>query len=96
MSNRFELTPWESKSAEPSLLSKYTELRGINAELLGALEKMTAFAEAMQEFYGIGLEVAAWHENGQTEPLDNFIDDNLDADDVDAARAAIRRAEAGG
>ena len=36
------------------------------------------FKEYFDEFYGIGLEVANWHQNGNTEPFDNFYDAAID------------------
>lgn len=36
------------------------------------------FKEYFDELYGTGLEVANWHENGDTEPFDNFYDAAID------------------
>lgn len=36
------------------------------------------FKEYFDELYGTGLEVANWHENGNTEPFDNFYDAAID------------------
>lgn len=36
------------------------------------------FKEYFDELYGIGLEVANWHQNGNTEPFDNFYDAAID------------------
>lgn len=36
------------------------------------------FKEYFDELYGIGLEVANWHQNGDTEPFDNFYDAAID------------------
>lgn len=36
------------------------------------------FKEYFDELYGTGLEVANWHENGSTEPFDNFYDAAID------------------
>lgn len=46
-----------------------------------AIGTVSEFREAMffkkyfMELYGEGLEVANWHQNGDLEPLDNFIDE---------------------
>lgn len=58
---------------------------GINAleeiKQLHAIGTVSEFREAMffkkyfMELYGEGLEVANWHQNGDLEPLDNFIDE---------------------
>ena len=36
------------------------------------------FKEYFDELYGTGLEVENWHENGNTEPFDNFYDAAID------------------
>ena len=36
------------------------------------------FKEYFDELYGIGLEVANWHQDGNTEPFDNFYDAAID------------------
>lgn len=36
--------------------------------------KYKAFYDYFMSLYGEGLEVANWHQNGDLEPLDNFID----------------------
>ncbi|MBU5331688.1 hypothetical protein KQI61_05720 [Anaerocolumna aminovalerica] len=38
------------------------------------------FKKYFMELYGEGLEVANWHLNGDTEPLDSFIDSALEAE----------------
>ena len=35
---------------------------------------LTKFYDYFSELYGTGLEVANWHQNGDTEPFDNFFD----------------------
>ena len=40
--------------------------------------KAKRFKEYFDELYGIGLEVANWHQNGDTEPFDNFYDAAID------------------
>ena len=49
-----------------------------------AIGTVSEFREAMffkkyfMELYGEGLEVANWHQNGDLEPLDNFIDEAVE------------------
>ena len=37
-------------------------------------EKLRSYQSYFNGLYGEGLAVANWHENGELEPLDNFID----------------------
>lgn len=41
------------------------------------------YKEYFDKLYGHGLEVANWHLNGDTEPLDNFIDSALEWSEED-------------
>jgi hypothetical protein len=45
-----------------------------------ALEGAKKFVEAIMSFHGSGLQVYGWHLNGDPEPLDNFIEENLGAE----------------
>ena len=50
-------------------------------EEIGTVEEFREakrFKEYFDELYGTGLEVANWHENGYTEPFDNFYDEAID------------------
>lgn len=50
-------------------------------EAIGTVEECREakrFKEYFDELYGIGLEVANWHQNGDTEPFDNFYDAAID------------------
>jgi hypothetical protein len=38
------------------------------------IRKLQAFYKYFFGLYGLGLDIANWHGNGDTEPLDNFID----------------------
>lgn len=58
-------------------------------DLLVACEKAERVLDALFSFYGQGLEVVNWHLNGDTEPLDNFIDDNSDGTELELLRTAI-------
>lgn len=44
------------------------------AEREREIERLHRFKEYFDELYGQGLEVANWHLNGNTEPLDSFYD----------------------
>ena len=39
------------------------------------LKGLRAFYRDIMSLYGQGLGVANWHQNGDIEPLDNFLDD---------------------
>jgi len=39
------------------------------------LQRLNRYKAYWDELYGQGLEVANWHQNGKTEPLDSFLDD---------------------
>lgn len=54
-----------------------------------ALKKAERFISTMMEFYGEGLTVYNWHQNGEGEPLDNFFDNNMEGDELEAIRAAL-------
>lgn len=61
-------------------------------DLLEALEKAAAYIEGLESFTGKNLEVAGWHLNGATEPLDKFFEDNSTGDELSMALAAIAKA----
>lgn len=63
-------------------------------ELLEACARAEKFIDAILSFYGQGLAVIHWHKNGDSEPLDNFIDDNSDGSELETLRAAIAKATA--
>ena len=51
------------------------------AELERALREnraLSAFKDYFDDLYGQGLEIAKWHQNGDTEPFDSFYDSALD------------------
>lgn len=49
-------------------------------------KQLEAFKKYWSELYGEGLEIANWHQNGDTEPFDNFFDSA-----EEEARDALRR-----
>jgi hypothetical protein len=64
-------------------------LREQNAKLAEAAKAAAKMIEGLQSFYGQGLEVANWHHNGDTEPLDSFFDDNSTGNELELLRAAL-------
>lgn len=61
-------------------------------ELVGALENAKEELEALRSFYGQGLMVAEWHQNGDLEPLDSFFESN-DCGALDAVNSALSKAK---
>ncbi len=62
-------------------------------ELVVACEAAAELLDAILGFHGQGLQVANWHQNGDLEPFDNFIDQNSDGTELDALREAIAKAK---
>lgn len=54
-----------------------------------ALEKSEKFISGIMSFYGQGLSVHNWHQNGDGEPWDNFFDENMDGDELEKIREAL-------
>ncbi|MCM3599363.1 hypothetical protein M3175_01365 [Robertmurraya korlensis] len=61
-------------------------------ELLEACIKAHEVLEAILSFYGQSLQVHGWHLNGDAEPFDNFIDENMDGNEVELLYKAIQKA----
>lgn len=61
-------------------------------DLLNAAKDAEKFIDAIMSLYGKGLKVANWHLNGNLEPLDNFIEENSEGDELEKLRAAIAKA----
>lgn len=68
-------------------------LREKNKQLREALVKSESFISRILEFYGQGLGVINWHQNGESEPWDNFFDENMDGDELEIIRKALYPAE---
>ena len=69
------------------------DLAAAAPELLEACKKAEAFIAAIMSFWGQKLQVANWHQNGDLEPFDNFIDDNSDGHtELEDLKAAIAKA----
>ena len=71
--NKLCLIPEDVYSRQCSELDTYKEIGTVEE-----CRKAKRFKEYFDELYGIGLEVANWHQNGDTEPFDNFYDAAID------------------
>ena len=71
--NKLCLVPEDVYSRQCSELDAYKEIGTVEE-----CRKAKRFKEYFDELYGIGLEVANWHQNGDTEPFDNFYDAAID------------------
>jgi len=69
-----------------ALLAEHKRYREALIETAKALENILTH-------YGTGLEVLNWHQNGDTEALDNFFDENGLPEALNAARAALNKEE---
>ena len=56
------------------------ELALAQLEEKNELKSLKEFKSYFEELYGQGLEVANWHQNGDTEPFDSFFESALDAE----------------
>lgn len=71
--NKLCLIPEDVYSRQCSELDAYKEIGTVEE-----CREAKRFKEYFDELYGIGLEVANWHQNGNTEPFDNFYDAAID------------------
>lgn len=71
--NKLCLIPEDVYSRQCSELDAYKEIGTVEE-----CREAKRFKEYFDELYGIGLEVANWHQNGDTEPFDNFYDAAID------------------
>lgn len=71
--NKLCLVPEDVYSRQCSELDAYKEIGTVEE-----CREAKRFKEYFDELYGIGLEVANWHQNGNTEPFDNFYDAAID------------------
>ena len=71
--NKLCLIPTDVYSRQCSELDAYKEIGTVEE-----CREAKRFKEYFDELYGIGLEVANWHQNGNTEPFDNFYDAAID------------------
>jgi hypothetical protein len=81
-----------------------TYFNNVRTQLAARDEKLTAMAGVLKEaveqlggffdvVYGANLDVVGWHKNGDSEPLNNFIDENIDSDLLAKLTAALAAAE---
>ena len=56
------------------LIRKKETLRDEIAEQQAEIERLKRFKYYFDDLYGMGLEIAEWHQNGMLEPFDNFYD----------------------
>jgi hypothetical protein len=61
-------------------------LREENAAQAEEIKKLQTYMYRVLSFYGTGLSVLNWHDNGDSEPWDSFFDDNMDAEDIERLR----------
>jgi hypothetical protein len=62
-------------------------------ELLEACIKAYEALDAILDFREQGLMVQGWHVNGDAEPFDNFINENMDGDEIELLYKAIQKAK---
>lgn len=98
---KVSIAAWKNLEADfETLKGNYRQLSGISEQLQAdkavavvALRKAERFIGAMRGFYGEGLQVVNWHQNGDAEPLDNFFENNMDGDELQMIRTALERME---
>jgi hypothetical protein len=65
-------------------------------DLFEACKKAYASLEAITEFCGQNLQVYGWHLNGNPESFDNFIQENMDGDEMELLFKAMSKARGEG
>lgn len=83
----------EHKAAREYWYSEEGERRKEINHLREALQKAERFISKIMGFYGQGLTVYNWHQNGEGEPWDNFFDENMDGDELEVIRNALNTSE---
>lgn len=73
-----------------SYIDKFTQAVGERNQAVEALEKAEKFVSNILSFCGEGLEVVNWHQNVDTEPLDNIFESNMDGDELEVLRSALQ------
>ena len=53
-------------------------MRGAANSYKAEVKMLKRFKDYFDDLYGIGLEVAEWHQNGMLEPFDNFYDSAIE------------------
>ena len=63
-----DCSPHERTEADGVILARYAR------KAMEEIIQLKAFYDYWCELYGQNLEIANWHQNGSTEPFDNFFD----------------------
>lgn len=61
-------------------LGYFKALDDLESKIKAEPDKNPSFQQYFMNLYGEGLEVSNWHLNGDTEPLDTFIDSALESE----------------
>lgn len=93
-------TPEGGYVAHGDYATLFSELESVKAERDALAVENAALKVAVngfnQELYGKGFEVLGWHLNGDTEPLDNWFEENDWSPETPATDAALAAIEARG
>lgn len=65
-------------------------------DLLEACEKALKTLKEIKSFCGEGLEVYGWHQNGDPEPFEHFIEENMESNLLELLKVAISKAKGEG
>ena len=63
---------------EADILAEYLIKNGASVFNPRERLQLVSFKEYFKDFYGQGLEVANWHQNGELEPFDNFYESAIE------------------
>ena len=63
---------------EADILAEYLIKCGVGAFNPSERSQLVAFKEYFKDLYGQGLDIANWHQNGETEPFDNFYESAIE------------------
>ncbi len=58
-------------------------------QAIGLLKMSERFISAIMKFYGQGLQVTNWHQNGDAEPWDNFFDENMQGNELEEIQSFL-------
>ena len=79
--------------AESVFRKENAQLISAAPDLLEACQKAYATLEAITSFCGQNLQVIGWHLNGEAESFDNFIEENVDGNELELLYKAISKAK---
>lgn len=85
--------PLELVGKTPRLCPPPPKVGKVDPAIKLALAKALNFIEGIHAHYGENLEVKGWHLNGDLEPLDTFIDEAGDGDEIQVIKAALALTE---